>query len=228
MSRHPRSPVWLLLVALAACSGQDGAESADAAVMDDDPDVAPAGDATGLPSGYALRLDREGSDPAEFHVMPDADGFHVQTGPAGVLWEESGSLTGDYVVSATFTEIEAPADHREGMGLIFGGTGLDGEAQSYSYFLVRADGHYLIKRREGEGTSNVSDGWIESDAVAASTGEGDVTNTLAVRVSGDQAHFMVNGEEVATFPAADLTTEGAWGYRINHNLNVRISEATTG
>lgn len=223
-NRYTRWSTLPLLAALAACGGQEGAETADAAEMDD-PDIAPAVETTGIPAGYAVRLDREGADVSEFSVMDDAGSHHFQTGPAGIFYEESGEASGDYSITATFTEIEAPADHREGMGLIFGGKDLQGPGQAYSYFLVRADGHYLIKKRDGGDTSNVSDGWIQSDAVALATGSGDITNTLAVRVNGGETHFSVNGEEVAVVPTSELHTDGVWGYRINHNLNVRVTDA---
>lgn len=223
-NRYRHLSAWTLLAALAACGGQDGAEAADAAVIDDDPDVAPAVETTGIPAGFAVRLDRDGADVTEFSVMEDGAAHHFQTGPAGIFYEESGMASGDYTVTATFTEIEAPADHREGMGLIIGGTDLQGPGQAYSYFLVRADGNYLIKRRDGSNTSNVTDGWIESSAVAMATGTADITNALTVQVEGDQTHFSINGEEVEVVPTSELLTDGIWGYRINHNLNVRVTD----
>lgn len=222
-NRYAKLAAWTLMLALSACGGED-AETADAAVMDD-PDVAPVVEGAALPAGYAVRLDRDGADLSEFSVIDDAGTHHFQTGPAGIFYSETGEASGDYTIRATFTEIEAPADHREGMGLIFGGADLQGPGQAYSYFLVRADGHYLIKQRDGGDTSNVTDGWIESDAVALATGTGDITNTLEVRVAGAETHFSVNGEEVAVIPTSDLRTDGVWGYRINHNLNVRVSDA---
>ena len=224
-NRYRNLSAWTLLAAMAACGGQDGAETADAAVMDDDPDVTPVVESSGIPAGYAVRLDRDGADVTEFSVMDDDGTHHFQTGPAGIFYDRSDVASGDYTVMATFTEIEAPADHREGMGLVFGGSALEGADQAYSYFLVRADGHYLIKLRDGSNTSNVTDGWVESSAVAMATGTSDITNALEVRVAGSDTHFSINGEEVAVVPTAELHTDGIWGYRINHNLNVRVSDA---
>ncbi|MGH7507746.1 MAG: hypothetical protein ACRELX_18985, partial [Longimicrobiales bacterium] len=92
------------------------------------------------------------------------------------------------------------------------------------YFLVRADGSYLIKQRAGEETSNVTDSWTESAAVNASTGGGEVTNALEVRVTGDQVHFLVNDQEVEVVPVSEIDAYGIAGVRINHNLNVRVSD----
>ena len=229
---------WTLLLAflaLGACADTDTPDDADA--MDD---AAPAGEPAaqpgaaphaahggteGLPEGYALRLDREGADAAEYRVMAMDDGLHVQTGPAGILYDRTDAVeSGDYTASATFTQIEAPAGHREAFGLFIGGSGLQGESQAYTYFLVRADGRYLIKQRSGSQTSNVSQGWVDSDAVNAAPGGEDVTNALAIEVRGDQVHFRVNGSEVATVPASEVDTHGIAGVRINHNLDVHVAD----
>jgi hypothetical protein len=104
------------------------------------------------------------------------------------------------------------------------GAELQGEGQTYSYFLVRGDGNYLIKRRSGTETPTVTDGWVASDAVQAATEAGDVTNTLEVAVRGDQVHFSVNGTEVAALPAAELDAHGIAGVRLSHNLHVRVDD----
>jgi hypothetical protein len=49
---------------------------------------------------------------------------------------------------ATFTQTK-PSAHAEGYGLFFGGKSLEGKDQQYTYFLIRQDGSYLIKRRGG-------------------------------------------------------------------------------
>jgi hypothetical protein len=210
----------------AAPAGETAADAPADPAMNDDPDIAPEGEATGLPEGYALRLDRESGNAADYRVSEADGGMQVQTGPAGILYDQSNAVeSGDYSVSASFTEVGAPPNHREAFGLFIGGADLQGENQAYTYFLVRADGRYLIKRRMGGETSNVSDGgWVDSDAVNAAAEGGDVTNDLAIEVRGDQVHFTINGTEVATLPAADVDAHGIAGVRVNHNLNVRVSD----
>lgn len=218
----------LAALTLAACGGDVEPmddPAADPGAMAADPDLAPAGEATGLPPGYELRLDRDNTNPADFQVSTADGALRIQTGPHGVLYRaEDAVADGDYSVSATFTEVGAPPGHREGYGLLFGGADLQGEGQTYSYFLVRGDGSYLIKRRSGADTPNVSDGWVSSDAVQAATEQGDVTNTLEVAVHGDQVHFSVNGTEVAVLPAAEVDTHGITGVRLSHNLDVRVAD----
>jgi hypothetical protein len=36
-------------------------------------------------------------------------------------------------------------------------------------------------------------------------------------------HFLINGTEVTTVPAADIDTNGVAGVRVNHNLNVMVN-----
>lgn len=221
------------LFAFAACAGEteqtDDAEPAASAAeetapaMDSDPDIAPEGEPAALPAGYAVRLDQPTAGTEDYRVTQQDGGLHVRTGPAGILYDEADAVeSGDYSVSATFTEIGAPPNHREAFGLIIGGSDLQGEAQRYTYFLVRADGRYIIKRRDGGETPGISDGWVDSDAVNGAAEGGDVTNTLAIEIRGDQAHFSVNGTEVATHPVSELDAYGIAGVRINHNLDVRV------
>ncbi len=221
MNRYVCPLLLLTLLPLAGCAPDAGSGAEAAVTADADPTPVP--EAGGVPAGYSVRLDSGDPDVSDFQVSGSDGAFEFQTGPAGIYYRVDQRASSEFTIGATFTEIEAPADHREGMGLFFGGTDLEGDAHAYSYFLVRADGHYLIKRRHGEGTSNVSDGWIASDAVAVSTGDGDVTNALVVTVAGDRVHFLVNGEEVAAIPSDQLDTDGVWGLRINHNLRVNVT-----
>ena len=201
----------LLPVPLWSCSEAGSGGSGDGA------------EAAGLPAGYALRLDRMNRDPADFAVEVTGRGVHVETGPAGILYRDVDTVEeGDYAVSATFTEVGAPPGHREGMGLFVGGQGLQGSAQRYTYFLVRADGSYLIKRREGDETPNVTDNWVESDVLDRAAGVEDVTNALRIEVEGGVVRFLVNGTEVYQGDAGVLPVYGTAGLRVNHNLNLFV------
>jgi hypothetical protein len=233
-ANHPILLATLFAFAAVGCGGADtdadmemADDTADAAGMEADPTMAPEGGATGLPAGFELRLDRSTDNSADFHVMEMGGGWHIETGPRAIMYNAADNTvdSGDYTVSASFTEIGAPPNHREALGLIFCGRNLQTPDYTYSYFVVRATGEYLIKKRVGEETEEVTEGWVASDAVNAATPDGaDVTNTLQVQVMGDQVHFSINGTEVATMPAADLDVHGVAGVRMNHNLNVMVND----
>jgi len=227
----------LLLAAVFAvvavgCGGEADTEAdmpgdgTEAASMEADATLSPSGEATGLPAGYEMRMDRATDNRADFHVTGMDGGWHFETGPRAIMYNAAENTvdSGDYTVSASFTEIGAPPNHREALGLIFGGQNLQAPDYTYSYFVVRATGDYLIKKRMGDETEEVTEGWVASNAVHAATPDGaDVTNVLEVRVAGDQVHFSINGTEVTTMPVADLDVYGVTGIRMNHNLNVMVN-----
>ena len=142
----------------------------------------------------------------------------IETGPHSVLWPAGAAeLAPPYSVRASLRK-RAGRLH-EGYGLIFGGTQLDGaEAeQRYSYFLVRGDGSYLIKRRDGAQLPVVRDWTRHPDIARDANGEGR-PNDLEVRVGMDSVTFLVNGGTVATVPAADLSVRGRAGLRVSHDV----------
>ncbi|HKP75009.1 MAG TPA: hypothetical protein VJT67_05665, partial [Longimicrobiaceae bacterium] len=126
-----------------------------------------------------------------------------------------------YTVRATFQKHHGRL--HEGYGLIFGGTGLDqAEAgQAYGYFLVRGDGSFLVKRRQGAETPVVQD-WTGHAGIHRDLGEAGQPNELEVRVTGRDVVFLVNGTEVSRVPAADLPTRGVAGVRIPHEVAVVV------
>jgi hypothetical protein len=89
---------------------------------------------------------------------------------------------------------------------------------------VRQDGSYLIKRRDGEQTSDVSKGWVQSAAVKKPDAKGSATNLLEVDNKRDPSRvgFLVNGQEVYATDAKGMALDGIVGIRTNHNLDVHI------
>ena len=184
-----------------------------------DPDKKVAGGGT-LPAGWKGRLDSGDTSLAGVKAMSMNGGVHFTTGPAGIYYRPADKAAGVYETRATFTQM-APAAHPEAYGLIIGGSDLEGAGQKYTYFLVRQDGKFMIKRRAGDATPTVTD-WTDSAAIKKPDASGKSINTLAVDVTRDRVRFLVNGTEVATAEAAKVDTTGLSGLRINHNLNVHV------
>lgn len=184
-----------------------------------DPDKKVAGGGT-LPSGWKGRLDGAAVSMAGVKMMPMGGGVHFTTGPAGIYYKPADKATGTYDAHATFTQME-PAAHPEAYGLFIGGSDLEGAGQKYTYFLVRQDGKFMIKRRAGAATPTVAD-WTDNAAIKKADASGKMANTLAIDVGKDKVRFLVNGTEVSAADAAQVDTAGIAGLRINHNLNVRV------
>ncbi len=186
-----------------------------------DPDKKVAGGGT-LPAGWKGRAD--GGSLAGVKVTPMGGGIHFMSGPAGIYYKAADKATGVYEAKATFTQM-VPAAHPEAYGLIIGGSELEGAAQKYTYFLIRQDGKYLIKRRAGDKTPTIAD-WTDSAAIKKADSSGKMSNTLAIEVGKDKTRFLVNGTEVNTSDTSAVDAAGIAGLRINHNLNVHVEGFT--
>ena len=187
-----------------------------------DPDRAVAGGGGSLPAGWAMRVDGK-ADTKNVKVVSMGKGLHVTLGPAIILYRAATEGSGPFHTLATFTQTK-PSTHPEGYGLFFGGKDLEGEGQSYTYFLVRQDGSYLIKRRDGAKTSDISKGWTPHAAVKKPDAKGSATNLLEVdnKVDPSKVTFKVNGQDVYTTDAKGIDVDGIVGLRVNHNLDVHV------
>src|SRR3954453_13349433 len=147
-----------------------------------DPDKKMSGPGT-LPSGWKGRLDSGDKSLAGVKAAQMGCGVHFMTGPAGIYYKPGDKMTGAYEAHATFTQL-VPADHPEAYGLFIGGSDLEAAGQKYTYFIVRQDGKYMIKRRAGADTPTVVD-WTDSTAIKKAVSSGKMSNTIAVEVARD-------------------------------------------
>ncbi len=189
-----------------------------AAHANHDPDHAAKG---GLPAGWSGRLDR-GGEVTGVSLAPMGGGLHVTTGPHGIFWRATDRVNGPFHAVATFARTKAPA-HAEAYGLFYGGTALDGEGQKYTYFLVRGDGKFLIRERNGAETRNVTSGWTEHAAIGRAGDDGKVTDKLEIDASkAGTVRFLVNDKVVHEMAAAANAINGLVGLRVNHNLDLHV------
>lgn len=179
------------------------------------------------PKGWKLRSDHssDASDPdapGADKFLVSGSGFHAINPMAAIYWNPANTATGNYTLKGTFKLIKS-SGYNEYYGLTFGGGALEGPMQSYIYFMVTDDGTYLIKRRDGSSTKEISPK-TPSPAVKKPDASGSATNALEVRVTADKIAFVINGTVVTTLPKSGpaAKTDGIYGIRINHQLDVQI------
>jgi len=179
-------------------------------------------------AGWKLRVDRStnAADPdaaGSVKFTPAGAGFHAVNPQAATYWNPGNRATGTYALKANFTLLE-PSNHTNYYGLVFAGSGLEGASQRYIYFMVAQDGTWLLKQRIGENTPTIARG--ASAAVKKPDTSGKSSNVVEVRVAPDKVDFVVNGTTVHSAPksGALASTDGTYGFRVNHFLNVQVDQ----
>lgn len=222
-----RYPVLAFAALVAACATKQQDRTADSAAggVRADTDVAAQGGG-GIPAGYTAVPDESSAKLTSVRYQPSGGSWDVTTGPAHIIYAAKDTASGSYTVSATFQQLEAPR-HPEAYGIFVGGSKLGSADQAYTYFLVRGNGQYLIKSRQGATTKDVV-AWTPNAAVPKADSAGKATYRLAIKSGTDSVHFLVNDKQVAALKAGTVATDGVVGLRINHNLHVRVTPPTIG
>jgi hypothetical protein len=178
------------------------------------------------PKGWMVRADRstsasdpDGAGTIKFVTM--GTGYHATNPQAAVYWNPANTATGNYTLKGTFTLMK-PSGHTNYYGLVFGGSDLEGAKQNYTYFLVAQDGTWLVKRRNGDTATDNVVAKTANDAVKKPGADGKSTNALEVRVGADKVDYVVNGTVVGSSPKAGIKTDGIYGMRVNHLLEVHV------
>jgi hypothetical protein len=200
-----------------------------------------------VPAGWKYREDRSTSatDPdgaGAIKILTAGTGYHIETPTAAVFWNPANTVTGNYTLKATFTQNER-SGHVNFYGLVLGGKNLDAADQSYTYFLIAQDnppgarfgapqplGSWLIKTRKGDVTSPAftipgaagRSGTMAHNAVKVPDASGKAVNTLEVRVQAAKVDFVINGTVIHSAARAEIVTDGLWGIRSNHLLNINV------
>lgn len=197
-----------------------------------DPNI-PQGENFNVPEGWEVRLDKpmenliisSKPDSGDIYFVNMTPGWHLTTGPRAIFWHPENNAIGDYTLTTSMYTFDTKGRDREGFGLFFGGSNLHEDNQEYIYFLIRNTGHFLIKKRKGSETENITD-WIPSEHILRFTTESESSefNTLSVNVSANSVDFYINDELVISKEAAVLQTEGLFGLRVNHAVNLHISD----
>ena len=211
----------LVAVALLFAAAPLSAQMKHDMKMDHDMKVEGAGS---LPKGWMGRADGDAKvEDAKFVAM--GSGWHVTSGPAAIYWKDD-AVKGPFTASVTVRQTKAP-EHPEAYGIFFMGNDLKGDKQNYAYFLVRGDGKFMVNHRAGKDVHKIVP-WTDSPAVNKADEKGAATNTLTIDASKPESvRLLVNGKQVHALGGSHFgSTDGLVGVRVNHNLDVHISNFT--
>ena len=167
-------------------------------------------------------------------VMAGAE-LKFNNGPAAVYWNPANKASGNYTVSATFTEPKymSSNDHPHPYGLFIGGSKLDTDQATLLYCTPYGTGTFIVRgfgpapfrvtgAGGGRGTAN--------EAIHKADTGASVTQEVAWVVTADKADCKINGTVVGSYPKADLvgagkleSLDGIAGIRIAHNVDVNVS-----
>jgi hypothetical protein len=178
---------------------------------------------TKRPDGWKVRFDRANADAASHKFWEMSPGWHITTGPAGIMYNPSHAAKGKFRVESAISLFPTNGRDREAFGILFGGQDLDGDGQSYTYFLIRNDGSYLVKQRKGRATTTVID-WTSHAAIVKNASDDETAkNVLAVEAGAEQVDFYINGTKVTSVPRVGVQCDGIVGIRVNHGLNLHVT-----
>lgn len=188
---------------------------------DNDPDRAVAGGK--FPTGWSARPDRGGPEQIQFTEQGGA--MHFVMGPAATFYNPAWTKSGDYKFAARVSQVKK-ASHPTSYGIAFGEKDMAGGMQTYSYFLVRQAGEYYIANRDGDARPTAVVNWTAHPAITKEGADGKQANVLGIQVQGENVIFTVNGTEVTRQPKSKLHTDGMFGFRIGHNLDIDIDQVS--
>ena len=189
--------------------------------------------------GWVGKIDanaeRAGQTVNDAKLAPEGRALYVMTGPAVTYWNPANTATGNYTVTATFTESKYMSlnDHPHPYGLAIAGNDMGTAQQSYLYCAAYGDGKFIVRgfgpqpfQMNGMGSANA--------AVHKAPGRGQsVTQEIALSVKGSRVECAINGTIVAGYDKADLvtsgklkSTDGVYGIRFAHNTEAIVTGLT--
>ena len=191
--------------------------------------------------GYMGKVDaaeeKAGMSIKDAELAQDGDGIYVTTGPATTYWRPDDEATGDYTVSASFTEPKYMKlnTHPHPYGVFIAGNDMGTPNQSYLYCAAYGNGTFIV-RGFGPAPFQINGGQgAASEAVHKAEGRGQpVSQGIMLSVKGHQVECSINGTVVATYDQSALvtdgklkSTDGIYGLRFAHNTQVKVTAFET-
>jgi hypothetical protein len=181
--------------------------------------------------------DQAGGEMLEHSLLTkEGDALHVTTGPAVAYWNPMSTASGEYTVSATFTEPQYMNlnDHPHPYGIMIGGNDMGTDKQSYLYCAAYGTGAFIVRGFGPEPFQMNGRRAEMNDAVHKAAEKGaSVTQEIAVTVTSDAVKCSINGTEVASYPKSEVvgagklkSTDGVYGVRFGHNTEGTVTGLT--
>ncbi len=165
-------------------------------------------------------------------LAKEGEALHITTGPATTYWNPANTASGDYTVTATFSEPRYMNrnDHPHPYGLFIGGQDLGTDQEKLLYCEAYGNGTYIV-RGFGPKPFQMNGRGEKSEAVHQAGAAGEpVTQQISMSVKGDQVQCAINGTVVATYPRSEVvgegklsTTDGVYGIRFAHNTEGMVT-----
>jgi hypothetical protein len=166
-------------------------------------------------------------------LTQEGNTFKVTTGPAATYWNPANTATGNYTVSATFTEAKYMNlnSHPHPYGIFIAGHGLGTDQPSELYCAAYGDGRFIVRgfgpdpfQMNGRGEANA--------AVHKAAGPGEpVEQKIALSVKDGKVECAINDTVVASYDKAQVvtagklaSTDGIYGIRFAHNTEGTVAD----
>jgi hypothetical protein len=178
--------------------------------------------------------EKQGQSVKDAKLAPEGSGMRVTTGPPITYWSPKNVATGDYTVSATFTEPKFMNlnTHPHPYGIVIGGNDLGTAQQSLLYCAAYGNGTFIVRGFGPDPFQMNGRRGETNEAVHKAAGVGEpVTQTIAMSVKGDKISCSINGTVVATYNKSDVvaagklkSTDGMYGIRFAHNTDAVVTD----
>lgn len=158
--------------------------------------------------------------------------INIATGPAAIYWNPANNQTGDYTVSATFTEpaYMSANDHGHPYGVFIAGNKLDTDNPTLLYCAAYGDGRYILRAFPVTFAPGGNRRAATNAAVKKVEKGQPVTQEISMSLKGSKVSCTINGTEVGSWTKDDLVGEGKLesiqgiaGIRVAHNVDVKVT-----
>ena len=182
-------------------------------------------------AGWTARLDansiKQGRALTDSKFVQKGNDFMLNIGPAASYWNPKNAAKGDYTVKATIRNLKSNAGHPHSAGIFIGGQGMDSDAtQAYTYCVVYTNGAAMVRQFTGVGKPATLFGGNRAEHINPAVkpeGPDGATNEIAWTVKGGVATCSINGTAVFTAEAGKVATDGIYGIRVTHNVDLTVA-----